>query len=202
MIDERRYRLFTETFNVHSVPGREVFDTTLELRWAGEMVWTQCIRTALDYRAPARRTFGWHLKSGTALPPRFRNAFDNLGNDIAGTLYPYQIPRTGILALYLFAIVQSGARYRHAADLDGTHQRDRSQDTGATNLDGDLFDPGHFATRREFVGNRPPWMVGCRAKPGAGRKLVELDHDSIDFVRQAIPHRGQLGMLFCDFTYG
>jgi hypothetical protein len=125
---------------------------------------------------------------------------DNLGNNVAGALYPHQIADAHILTPHLFAIVQRGARNGYTSHLDGTHQGDWSQNTGATDLNCNLFNPCYVAARGEFVGERPARMVRRRAKLVTRAKIVELDHDAVDLVSEAISRFGQLLMPFCDFT--
>ena len=91
-----------------------------------------------------------------------------------------------IFAPDLIFIMQGRIGDRDASDKHRFQAGDRGQGTGASHLDFDVFDHRHFFLCREFIGNRPAWRAGDKAKSFLKPGAVNFKHDAVNIVRQTV----------------
>ena len=91
------------------------------------------------------------------LPGRARHlhALDDVRDDVTGAHDQDAVADPHVLAGQILAIVERGARHRHAADLHRGQHRHRRDRPGASHLDDDLLDDGLLAARRELERRSP-----------------------------------------------
>jgi hypothetical protein len=82
--------------------------------------------------------------------------------------------------------VQRGAGDGDAADLDGVHERDGSEPTGAAHLDDDVAHRRHLRAGGELVGERPARRPRGVPQYVTGPGVVDGDHDAVYLVVEVV----------------
>ena len=184
--DEEVGGLFSQSFDVESMPRPEVLNPPGQLRGAGEQVGAERVRAAGLQDSPARGTLVGHDPGFRALAARLLDPLQDLWNHIARPLHPHPISLSNVLASDLFPVVQVRAAHCHAAQFHRAHEGDGSHDAGPPHAGEDVKEPGDLLPRRELEGERPAGVVRGLADFVARGDVVEFDDDAVDLVLEVV----------------
>ncbi len=90
--------------------------------------------------------------------------------------------------------MQAGAGDDDPADLHRSQLGHRGDGPGAADLKQDVVDGGDRLAGRELVGDGPARGAGLFAQFPLQGQAVDLDHHTVDFVRQLVPSLEQVGI--------
>ena len=129
--------------------------------------------------------------------PRCRPGVDDrpdyLRDDVAGPLDDHPVTDADVLAVDLVLVVEAGVGDLHPADVDRLEGGDRREGPGATDLRLDVDDPRGLAAGLELPGQRPTRVGGAGAERLVPGQAIDLEHASVDLVRQVVAALGHLG---------
>src|SRR3989344_6023222 len=141
-----------------------------------------------DFLAPSYdgvATYGalfWKFKNFLFAGSQLGNYLFYIRNHITGTANDDRVPYFDAEPFDLVFIVERGARYGRAADLNRLQNRDRRQRAGTTDGNNNIFeDCGRFA-RRKFVGDRPTVRFTNCAKLAKHDVVINLDDNAVNFI--------------------
>ena len=123
---------------------------------------------------------------------------EHLGNHVAGLADHDGVADQHALAFHLRGVVQRRLADGGACDLDGLHERERSDPAGAPHVDFDVEQLGGRLLRRVLVGDRPARCARGRTEPPLQRHLVDFDHHTVDFVLDVMAVLAPVGNAFGD----
>ena len=173
----------------------------LELGRATEPVRTEREGTSdLDGR-PTRRAPLRHDEEGRASASRFRHHLHDLGDHVAGALYPDEIPLPHVAPIDLLPVVQGRPGDRDAAHLHREQEGDGRQDARAADLYRDPLDARHLRPGLELEGDRPPGVVGGRPQVRALVEIVQLHNDPVDLVVEGVAIALEGGVILKDLFH-
>ena len=112
---------------------------------------------------------------------------DHLWDDVSRPAHEYRVTDADIQPPYLVHVVQCGVADGHPADEDRFQARNRGDRTGSTNLPLYCLKHRQFFLSRKLVGYGPAGDSGDEAQLLLQVDLIDLEHDAIDFIGQAVP---------------
>ncbi len=112
---------------------------------------------------------------------------DDLRDDVPGLAQHHDVADLDALGLDDLLVVQGGHLHGGAGHLDGFHHAVRGDAAGAADVDRDVQQLGVDFLGRVLVGDGPARHPGGVAEGALGGEVVDLDHDAVDFVGEAVP---------------
>ena len=138
--------------------------------------------------ASADGTCGRHLEDLLGAGALLGDGRLDRGDDVAGLHEPDAVADADVLARDLVRIVERRTRDDGSGELDRLQFRDGSEDSGASDLDGDRLERRLRALGRVLVGARPARSVGGRAEDVVEPALVDLDDGAVDLETEGVAH--------------
>ena len=160
------------------------------MRWAGQAGFRQRRYTPPSSRATSPSQAG-HCEGGSTAAASAGRCCDvdlhNLRDDLARLLDEHPIAHVQIEPSDLVEVVQRGVLHRRAGELHRVHHGSRCN--GAELADLKLHPPNRRPRlfRGEFVRDAPARVPARGTEFVALAEVVDLDHQAVSFVRQAVP---------------
>ena len=140
----------------------------------------------LGQRRAAGRALGGHHPLRQAFGTQAEHRTDDLGDHVARLAQDHCVAGSHVLALDLVGVVQRGHLDGGPGHERRLHPAERGHPAGATGVDLDGEELGVDLLGWVLEGDRPPRRPTCRAEPALQRDLVDLDHNTVDVVRDDV----------------
>ncbi len=137
-------------------------------------------------RLAAGRADGWHGELALVAGAEAGDRGDDLRDHLAGTLDDDGVADANVLAVDVALVVEGGHADVRAANDDGLEDGERGEDAGAPDVDGDVAQLRGALLGRELERRGPTRLAADHAEPFPIAHVVDLEHDAIDVVVEAL----------------
>ncbi len=181
------HELRPEAVYVHGSLGDEVLNASLYLSGTGNVL-TPGHRLAL-------RSIHFAVTDGTSAGkgvfactgwPLFLDDLDHFRNDVTSPLDQYRVADPDVLAVDLVLIVKGGTADSDAAYVYGSENCYRCYGARSPHGSFDILNKGCSLLCLKLSGNGPAGRAASRSQPVSQTCVVDLDDDSVDFIRESI----------------
>ena len=181
--------LVSQPLDIQGAPRADMSDPLGELGGAGPGVGAAQVDVAILGRRQLSAAGGAvrrHDEVPLAAVTQVGDRPQDLRDDVAGLAHDDHVPDAHALAGHLGGVVESGAGHRRAGDEDRLHHAEGRDAAGASDLDGDVQQPGAYLLGRVLVGGGPARHSGGVAQTALEGVVVELEDDAVDLVDEVV----------------